>query len=79
MNVEKGIYYGKEAWANVEFDALRKNECLCLNCSKMSSCDVAKKFYEICKTNNMAVAITRCGARENGELMFKEKYFTEGK
>jgi hypothetical protein len=78
MNVGKGIYYGKEAWANVELDTLRKNECLCLNCDNMTLCDVAKKFYEICKINNMAVAITRCGARENGELMFKEKVNENG-
>jgi hypothetical protein len=72
MNVEKGIYYGKEAWSNIEFDTLRKNECLCLNCINMISCEVAKKFFELCKENNMAVAITRCGAKENGENKYKK-------
>jgi 5-methylcytosine-specific restriction endonuclease McrA len=73
MNIEKGLYYEKEVWANTELDILRRNECLCLNCDRMLSCQVAKKLYEICKTNNMAVAITRCGAMVDGELMFKLK------
>lgn len=64
-------------WQNSEMDALRKTECMCLNCylkdenPPYKSCPVAGKIYEICKEHDMAMAITRCGVvGEDGKLMF---------
>ena len=57
VQVEK---YGKTVWSNVDMDELRRTECLCLNCSKMSSCQTAKHLYNACKDFNIAMAITRC-------------------
>lgn len=66
-----------KVWANADLDALRKTDCLCVNCGRKndspaySSCPTAKKLYDICVADNMAVAITRCGAvDEQGKLMY---------
>lgn len=67
-----------DVWANTEMDALRRKECLCVNCERKNepkpyaSCPVAARIYEICVGHNMAMAITRCGAvGEDGKLMYK--------
>lgn len=67
-----------EVWANTELDALRREECLCVNCGRKdepkpyASCPAAAKLYRVCVEHNMAMAITRCGAVDgNGELMYK--------
>ena len=59
-------------------DELRRLECLCLNCDRknddppFSSCPVAGELYKISVKDNMAMAITVCGATDgNGELMYK--------
>ena len=57
VQVEK---YGAIVWSNAEMDELRKTECLCLNCSKMSTCQIAKHLYNACKDYNLAMMITRC-------------------
>lgn len=68
----------EEVWSNIELDALRRKECLCINCDRKndtapySSCPVAAKLYKICVEHNMAMAITKCGAtNEGGELLYK--------
>ena len=69
---------GSKIWANIEMDEKRRKECLCLNCDRKndnppySSCPVAGKIYEISVENNMAMAITRCGVKdEEGNLMYR--------
>lgn len=63
-------------WVNTGMDDLRKRECLCMNCNRKNdsppynSCPTAKKIYDICKENNMAMAITRCGATDEHGLMY---------
>jgi hypothetical protein len=52
--------YGSIVWSNIEMDELRKTECLCLNCAKMSSCTAAKLLYDTCKGYDLAMMITRC-------------------
>ena len=58
--IEKVIKYDVGVWSNTEMDELRKTECLCLNCGPLKNCSTAKKLYEICKEENMAMMITRC-------------------
>ena len=65
--VQKVVRYGVEVWENAYMDALRKKECLCLNCGNMKPgssdhCPAAKKLYELCREENLAMAITRCPA-----------------
>jgi len=52
--------YGAKVWENTNMDSLRKTNCLCLSCDRMSRCATAKKLYGICKVNDMAMMITRC-------------------
>ena len=61
----KEIRYGKDVMVNQEMDALRKTECLCLNCGNMKPgqpdhCQIAQAIYGICVKENVAMAITRC-------------------
>jgi hypothetical protein len=53
MTIKKELHYGKEVFVNTEMDALRKTECLCLSCTKMSDCHIAKDGYRLCKDNNI--------------------------
>jgi hypothetical protein len=69
-----------EIWANTELDALRRTGCLCLNCERTRNaidptytpCPIAKQLYELCITNDLAIAITRCGAtdKKTGTLLY---------
>lgn len=74
---EKVERYGKEVWENITLDALRKGECLCLNCAHLSRCPVKSSYreegspeplsaaaalYKLCCDTGMAMAITRCPA-----------------
>ena len=52
--------YGAQVMENTFMDKLRKEQCLCLNCKKMSDCETAKVLYYVCKKSNLAMAITRC-------------------
>ena len=52
--------YGKDVWSNAEMDALRKTECLCMNCWNFGDCETAMRLYELCKQFNLALAVTRC-------------------
>lgn len=58
-------HYGKKVWVNPTTESVRRQECLCLNCKKMKPgeqdhCHIAAAIYVICKTENVAMAITRC-------------------
>lgn len=62
---KKEAHYGQKVWVNPITEALRKSECLCLNCGNLKpgqpdNCPIAQLFYEICVTNNVAIATTRC-------------------
>ena len=60
-----------EVYMNPTFHETRRAECACLNCGRMdddppfSSCRVAKRIYEICLEETMAMGISVCGARED--------------
>jgi len=74
MKIVRGKKYGQDVYESLELDIKRKTDCLCLNCINMSLCEIAKAFFEICKENNMAVAITRCGVKQqDGKMLFKKK------
>lgn len=62
---KKETHYGKEVWVNPTTEALRREECLCLNCGNSKPgepdhCHTAKDLYEICKRDNVAFPVTRC-------------------
>ena len=60
MLVKKVVAHGVEVWANEDMDERRRDFCLCLNCKNMVQCPDAMALYEICKTGNLALAVTRC-------------------
>jgi|WetSurMetagenome_2_1015567.scaffolds.fasta_scaffold441091_2 hypothetical protein len=58
-------HYGVVVWVNPTTEALRRTECLCLNCTclkpgKTDNCPYAQRLYEVCKDGNIALAVTRC-------------------
>jgi hypothetical protein len=53
-------HYGVKVWTNELMDALRREECLCLNCDKMMECEIARALYVMCQDDNLALAMTRC-------------------
>lgn len=54
-------HYGRKVWTNKQMDALRKAECLCLNCIHVGTgCQASRDLYEVCKRGNLALAVTRC-------------------
>ena len=57
---KKETHHGAEVWVNPTTEALRRDECLCLNCGKLGLCPTAKNFFRRCKTENIALAVTRC-------------------
>ena len=67
---KKETHYGHEVWVNPTTEALRKSECLCLNCGNLKPgqpdhCPIAQSLYEICVKKNIAMAITRCPVWKN--------------
>lgn len=60
MVVVQEEHYGALVWVNPYTEKLRKSECLCLHCNSLLECPTAKTLLEICKTNDMAMCITRC-------------------
>lgn len=58
--VEQVTKYNVLVFSNVEMDEIRKEECLCLNCSKVLICNTARALYKICCDDNVAMMITRC-------------------
>lgn len=58
-------HYGNMVWVNPTTEAIRREECLCLNCNKCkpgqpNHCHIAQALYEVCKRENIALAVTRC-------------------
>ena len=58
-------HYDKEVWVNPTTEAMRRTECLCLNCGHMKPgeedhCRIAAQLYKICVSENVAMTITRC-------------------
>ena len=61
--VERVESHGATVQSHLAMDALRKTECLCLNCSHLEpplGCVVATALYDLCVSNNLAIAVTRC-------------------
>lgn len=57
--------YGTKVWTNKNTDNMRREECLCLHCSKMTydkttNCSIAQDFYELCIKSDLAFIMTRC-------------------
>jgi hypothetical protein len=61
MRIEKTVAHDVEVFADLEMDNLRKERCLCLNCSKTeNSCNTSKILYYLSLQNHVAMMITRC-------------------
>ena len=60
LTVEKQPHHGDEVWTNVPMDALRRSQCLCLNCADMGACNRASRLYDLCRRTGLALAVTRC-------------------
>ncbi|HTP56683.1 MAG TPA: hypothetical protein VMJ72_00175 [Candidatus Paceibacterota bacterium] len=61
----KAVHYDKSVWVNPTTEAMRRSECLCLNCRNMKPgaadhCSIAQKLYAVCMADNVAMIITRC-------------------
>lgn len=58
--------YGQNVWEISEMDKIRKEHCMCHHCGKINiptgegKCEIAQKFYEICKQYGNAFILTRC-------------------
>jgi hypothetical protein len=52
--------YGKDVWQHHEMDGLRRSECLCLNCEKLTTCDIANALLHLTVKEHVAFAVTRC-------------------
>jgi hypothetical protein len=58
-------YHNEEVWTNPTTDNIRREECLCLHCKKMTydketNCPIAQQMYELCCKENIAFIMTRC-------------------
>ena len=58
-------HYGATVWVNPTTEALRRTECLCLNCGNMKPgqadhCPIALMLYGACVKGNVALTVTRC-------------------
>lgn len=58
-------HYGHDVWVNPTTEALRRSECLCLNCDNLKpgqpdNCQIAQQLYQVCVSENVALTITRC-------------------
>lgn len=60
-------HYRAKVWVNPTTESMRRAECLCLNCGNMKPgepdhCVIAGELYQIAKSRNVAMTITRCPA-----------------
>ena len=53
-------HYEEQVYVNTLTEALRKGECLCLNCAAMEDCEYSEAFYKLCVKGNIALMVTRC-------------------
>ena len=61
LDVAQRRHHGTTVAVNVPMDALRRHQCLCLNCGRMSGeCTMADTLYACCKLNQVALMVTRC-------------------
>jgi len=58
--VEVEEHYDEMVYVNTLTEALRKSECLCLNCGSMRNCEYADAFFKLCCGGNIALMVTRC-------------------
>jgi len=65
FTIQKVERYGVMVWEHTEMDKLRKEHCLCLDCRVIKTCDIAKTFFKLCQTYNVAFAMTRCPAHDS--------------
>ena len=75
LNHEKwGVLY-----VNTFIDGFRYNECMCLNCKKMTgdpetNCPGAQAVFEACVKYNLTTIMSRCGMKdEDGKLIYEPK------
>jgi len=58
---QRETHYGLEVWVDLETEALRKEQCLCLRCENLgSNCTAADEFLALCITHGTALLMTRC-------------------
>lgn len=57
VQIEK---YGRMVWANEQMEQVRKEECLCLNCKRLTDCEIASEGYVLCKLTDITFMVTRC-------------------
>ncbi|OGH76896.1 MAG: hypothetical protein A2224_00140 [Candidatus Magasanikbacteria bacterium RIFOXYA2_FULL_40_20] len=59
-------YHGGEVWVNQTTDAIRHEECLCLNCalldkdSPKNCCSITQELYKTIIKGNLALLVVRC-------------------
>ncbi len=59
-------HYDRVVWVSPIIEAIRREECLCWNCSKLTpgnretNCHIANKLYVICVEEDVAIPVTRC-------------------
>lgn len=58
--VKLQVHHGSEVQTNTKMDALRREECLCVNCTEINTCDWASALFGLCTESNLALAVTRC-------------------
>jgi hypothetical protein len=51
---------GITVWQHPDMDFLRQGHCLCLNCDIMGECGTAKSLGNICVSESVLLAVTRC-------------------
>ena len=62
---EEEVHYETRVWVHPITEAMRRTECLCLNCDNLKpnqpdNCAKAEALYQICKREDLALTITRC-------------------
>lgn len=60
-------HYGVKVWVSPLLDALRRSDSLCYNCASFKpngkdECPKARKIYEVCKSEDVALPVSRCPA-----------------
>lgn len=58
-------HHGVMTWVNTTTDPLRNDLSMCMNCKRlkpgdMNNCNIAQKYYELCKEGGNAFIMTRC-------------------
>jgi len=61
----KETHHGRVVLVSPGVEAVRRDQCLCLNCGKCrpgsrDHCHIARRLYAICVAGDLAMIITRC-------------------